>query len=412
MKRIIFLFSTVFLFLSIKAQVMWQISEDTVITWNYADGDEFNDKKIDTDKWKYSYGWGRTIFANKEQQYYTEGNNHFLNGRTLILTSKKEKIEARIVDYLNDNDSIKNNDKFYSFNKTSFEYTSGMIQSIKKFNKGYFECRIKLPKQEGYWPAFWLYGGTPNEEIDMLEGKTERKNQIHIDTHCPNRCDLVKLFLQKKSYGGWVKTDYDFTEGFNIIACDWESEKIKFYLNGECIGVANVKFSEEKNLVFNIAVPSDDGPFHPGPSLKDTTVAKLEIDYVRVWSKDFAGNQNDKSNNKTLAKNNIEESAPVLVTSKFRSKGKMTYGKKNEHKKQSVFITCMDYENILELYSTGVYEKEQPQITITDDAGMEVFSGTAGKQIFTISKKTLKSGNYLLSIKISGKTVSKKFIVN
>ena len=45
---------------------MWQISEDTVITWNYADGDEFNDKKIDTDKWKYSYGWGRTIFANKE----------------------------------------------------------------------------------------------------------------------------------------------------------------------------------------------------------------------------------------------------------------------------------------------------------------------------------------------------------
>jgi hypothetical protein len=102
----------------------------------------------------------------------------------------------------------------------------------------------------------------------------------------------------------------------------------------------------------------------------------------------------------------------VLVTSKFRSKGKMTYGKKNEHKKQSVFITCMDYENILELYSTGVYEKEQPQITITDDAGMEVFSGTAGKQIFTISKKTLKSGNYLLSIKISGKTVSKKFIVN
>ena len=50
MKRIIFLFSTVFLFLSIKAQVMWQISEDTVITWNYADGDEFNDKKIDTDK--------------------------------------------------------------------------------------------------------------------------------------------------------------------------------------------------------------------------------------------------------------------------------------------------------------------------------------------------------------------------
>ena len=76
MKRIIFLFSTVFLFLSIKAQVMWQISEDTVITWNYADGDEFNDKKIDTDKWKYSYGW--------EEQYLPTKNNSIIPREKII----------------------------------------------------------------------------------------------------------------------------------------------------------------------------------------------------------------------------------------------------------------------------------------------------------------------------------------
>jgi hypothetical protein len=72
----------------------------------------------------------------------------------------------------------------------------------------------------------------------------------------------------------------------------------------------------------------------------------------------------------------------------------------------------MDYENILELYSTGVYEKEKPQITITDNLGKEVFSGIADKQIFSINKKNLQSGDYLLSIKISEKTVSKKFNVN
>jgi beta-glucanase (GH16 family) len=408
MKRISFLTASLFLLLSLKAQVMWQINEDTVITWNYADGDEFNDKKIDTDKWKYSYGWARTIFANKEQQYYSDGKNHFLNGNTLILTSKKEKVEARIVDYLNDKDSIKNNDKFYSFNKTSFEYTSGMIQSIKKFNKGYFECRIKLPKQEGYWPAFWLYGGTPNEEIDMLEGKTERKSQIHIDTHCPNRCDLVKLFLQKKSYGGWVKTDYDFTEGFNIIACDWDNEQIKFYLNGECIGISKVLFSADKHIVLNIAVPSDNGPFKPGPEKKDTSTAYFEIDYVRVWNKesDSASNKRQLTNTGILTK--VEQGKAVLLKSMSRSKGKLTYGNKSEHENESVFISCFDNKDIIQLYSLGVFDQGRPTYSIKDFFGLEIRSGILDKQIFNIEKSFFKSGEYTLNLNINGKVVAKK----
>lgn len=390
---------------------MWQINKDTVVTWYYSDGDEFNTNKLNTDKWNYSYGWARSIYANKEQQYYTDGKNHLLNGSTLKLTAKKENITARIIDQYSDNDTIKNNGKFYSLNKTDFNYSAGMIQSKTKFNKGYFECRVKLPKQDGYWPAFWLYGGSPNEEIDMLEGKTERKNQIHIDTHCPNKCDLVNLFLQKKSYGGWVKTEYNFTEEFNIIACDWDDEKIKFYLNGECIGIVNVKFNAEKHIVFNVAVPSNDGPFHPGPDVKDTTTAHFEIDYVRVWRKVKPENQQSKQLNNLNIATSVENSKPILIEKKSKTKGKLTYGKKDEHKNEDVFISCFENGNNIQISALGIFGDNKPTYTISDTI-KTYLSGTIDKQIVDINTAMLPKGEYSLNITVKGKSISKKIKIN
>ena len=31
---------------------------------------------------------------------------------------------------------------------------SGEVRSISKFGFGYYECRMKLPKTPGFWPAF------------------------------------------------------------------------------------------------------------------------------------------------------------------------------------------------------------------------------------------------------------------
>jgi len=390
---------------------MWQINSDTVITWNYQEGDEFNGKEINKDYWGCWFGWGRAILDNKEQQYYSNWKNHYLDNGKLCITTKQEKITERFIDWQSDNDSIFVAKKFYSLNKMNFNYSSGMIQSVKKFNKGYFECRFKTPKQSGYWPAFWLYGGSPNEEIDMLEGKTERQNQVHIDTHCPNRCDLVNVFLQKRSYGGWVKTKYNFTEGYNIIACDWDTDKIKFYLNGECIGVSKVKFDAEKQLVFNTAVPSNNGPFKPGPSKADTSTAVFEIDYVRVWNK---SNIDSKLKNPSTKENytNMQITTPIITESMSRSKGKLTYGEKDEHADESVFISCFDNEKNIQLYTLGVFTKGKPTYTIESTPNNSIISGTINDQIFTIEKSTLAKGNYNLVIKTNTRTVAKNFVVN
>ncbi|HMT28043.1 MAG TPA: hypothetical protein PKD91_02065, partial [Bacteroidia bacterium] len=58
------------------AQVMWQVSNDGVIKWHYLDGDEFKNPILDSAKWQTTYPWGRSLYCNKEQQYYTHQGNH------------------------------------------------------------------------------------------------------------------------------------------------------------------------------------------------------------------------------------------------------------------------------------------------------------------------------------------------
>ena len=60
-------------------------------------------------------GWG-----NNELEYYTS-SNAFVNNKSLIIEARKESVDA-------------------------FNYTSSRLVSVKSFQYGIFEARIKLPK--------------------------------------------------------------------------------------------------------------------------------------------------------------------------------------------------------------------------------------------------------------------------
>lgn len=394
------------------SQIMWQFKKDTVITWDYFDGDEFNGAKVDTEKWKFWYGWSRSLYGNKERQYYTEGENHFVNNGILYLSAIKNPITAKMVDWMSDNDTIKNGGKFYSLNNTNFEYRAGMIETKTLYKYGFFETRLKIPKNKGYWPAFWLHGGDPNEEIDMMECKSERPNQIHIDTHCPNHCDVMNYFFQKRSYGGWAKTRFNFTKDYAIIACDWDENQVRFYLNGECIGVSNVKFNVEKFLTLNIAVPSDDGPFHPGPNKNDTLPNNFEIDYVRIWKKTSNELSKTKSVQTINASTNVQHNNPLQTKSITKTKSKLVYGKKSLHPQNEIFISLFNGKDFLQITSLGIFNNDKPKFKITDLTNKEIKSGVIENQIFTIIKSELENGNYILSIIYNDKVVQNSFQVN
>lgn len=358
MKKL-FLYFLAFATIQSFAQRMWQINKDTVINWYYQDGDEFNDATLNTDKWAFQYGWARSIYGNKEQQYYTDGNNHILKDGKLHLYAKREKIRAKLIDYLPPTDSIKVNDKFVNFNLQDFNYSSGMIQTRKHFQYGFFEIKCKIPKQKGFWPAFWLYGGSPNEEIDWIESKTEKPNQIHVGRHSKIKSEnkfRAGWHIKKKWWGEWIKFKGNLGEDYNIISGEWNPEYIKYYLNGECIAYTKLKMPEPKNLVANLAVPSNNGSFKPGP---DTLIKRSEdmiIDYIRVWTND-PSKQVNASRSEDINKK-FHSTSTSLAKSKLKSKTKMHYGDKKIHENEGIFVTLSPASN--KSYHLLVTGKEIP----------------------------------------------------
>lgn len=322
------------------SQILWQINKDSVYTWYYQDGDEFNDNTLNTNEWSYWYGWGRTIWGNKEQQYYTDGKNHVLKDGQLLLYAKREKVTARYIDWMADKDSIKDGNNFFGYNLRDYDYTAGMIQSKKKYLYGYFEIKFKNPPEKGFWPAFWLYGGTPNEEIDWMELKTEKDNQIHVGRHSKKKEEnKMRHIIKKRWWGDWLKFKGSFKNEYNIVSGEWTPEYLKYYLNGECIAYTKIHFEDPKHIVANIAVPGKNGSFKPSPDTSIKNSGDYAIDYIRVWSKDPA--VSTPTAKEKLHSGKVKVKPVGLSTSSLKTKGKFHYGDKAIHKNDGITVSLV-----------------------------------------------------------------------
>ena len=74
------------------------------------------------------------------------------------------------------------------------KWTSGRMNTRGLFTQQYgrFEARIKLPKGQGLWPAFWLLGANSKSEgwprcgeIDIMENLGHEPSKIHGSMHGP-----------------------------------------------------------------------------------------------------------------------------------------------------------------------------------------------------------------------------------
>jgi hypothetical protein len=168
--------------------------------------------------------------------------------------------------------------------KIPIKRLTSALWSKQTFKYGFFECRCWLPKGQGYWPAFWMYGGNPNEELDFIEAKGERLNSYHVDVHCPNRCDRTRRWgIFDRPFGHWVKAK-GITGKWITIAGLWTPLGVVFYFNDEVAAQHEAAFKTEMNLIANFSLAMDNGPFSPGPNRKTTFPQNFIIDYIRAWS--------------------------------------------------------------------------------------------------------------------------------
>ena len=254
----------------------WQLAnaEPAAATqdWKLVWSDEFNQAEgsaPDASKWSYEMGgngWG-----NNELEYYTDRTNN------VRIEDGKLVIEARAEAF-----SGKNYTSARLLTKGKWSWTYGRI-----------EARIKIPRGQGIWPAFWMLGtnigaaGWPAcGEIDIMENIGREPALIHGTVHGPGYSGSGGIGGPAALPGGAV-----FADGFHVYAIECESNRISWFVDDQPYfnltparlpQKAQWGFNQPKFLLLNLAV----GGAWPGnPNAETTFPQRLVVDYVRIYDK-------------------------------------------------------------------------------------------------------------------------------
>ena len=242
--------------------------------------DEFDGNAIDLSKW-YTVCDGWTPFhgsCGSEMQYYSS-NNIFIDNGILKLEARKEEIPMQ----------RPNCDTLYT-------YSSGWIQTKNKFRYGLFEARCRVPRGEGFWPAFWLFGHLT--EIDIFEFYGHERNTIFTDMHKwsssgSRHCPQSKM----------ISNIYD---NFHVYRIEWDEFKIEYsvddvpirtkykysswpfttiynrfdYVNYNRLSAIDIFPDSSQSVILNLALSGN----HP-PDENTIFPSSLEVDYIRIYKR-------------------------------------------------------------------------------------------------------------------------------
>jgi beta-glucanase (GH16 family) len=241
--------------------------------WTQVWGDEFNgpaNSSPDPSKWIFDLGangWG-----NHELEDYTNHrDNVFLDGHGHLVIR--------------------------AIRSTDGKYTSGRIktQGLFEVQYGKIEARIKIPRGQGIWPAFWMLGkdisapdvGWPKSgEIDVMENIGKEPSIVHGTVHGPGYSGAQGISAARTLPGG-----KRFAANFHVYGVEWSAESIDFFVDEELYakvtraslpsGAAWV-YDKPFFLLLNLAIGGD----WPGnPDATTRFPRSMLIDWVRVWKR-------------------------------------------------------------------------------------------------------------------------------
>lgn len=219
-----------------------------------------------------------------ELQYYTNDDNVSMDGAGhLVIEARKQATPGTScpTDQLTGSGTC--------------QYTSARINTGDKFEFTYgrVEARIKVPKGNGLWPAFWMMGadfldGRPwpyNGEVDIMEVLGKDVKTSYSTVHAP-------AYNGGGGIGGLytLPGDADYSDDFHVWAAHWDSKGIVYSLDGRTVLTLDKARIEQTRgpwvfdhpfyLILNLAVGGD----WPGPPDVSTPFpAKMLVDYVRVY---------------------------------------------------------------------------------------------------------------------------------
>lgn len=216
--------------------------------WKQVWADEFNGNKVDSGKWNIeNSNFGK---SSHNDNCYKPANVEVADG-TLRLIAKRQTVTC-------------NGTNPDTGNKTYY-FTTGMVTSSAqggplkyKFKQGYIEARIKSPKGNPYWPAFWLVGpldgstpGWPDYgEVDITEMYGGRPDLTFGTFHykcssgsCKTSQNLFNIRTNdatdtSSNFGAFINNASSFNNykggntDFHNYGLWWESNRLTWYVDG------------------------------------------------------------------------------------------------------------------------------------------------------------------------------------
>jgi len=228
---------------------------------------------VDATKWTFETGGGG--WGNQELETYTDrARNASLDGEgALAIQALRETFTGR--------DGI------------TREYTSARLKTQGRFEQAYgrFEARLKIPRGQGLWPAFWMLGadiptaGWPRcGEIDIMENIGREPSTVHGTFHGPGYSGANGIGAPFTLPGG-----ARFADDFHVFAVEWEPAAIRWYVDGALYQTRTPAdlpagqrwaFDHPFFLLLNVAV----GGGWPGsPDATTVFPQTMLVDYVRVY---------------------------------------------------------------------------------------------------------------------------------
>lgn len=237
--------------------------------------DEFD--SINGNNWSYDTGGGG--YGNNELEYYTNGQNSFVQYDNSI-GSNVLTIEAR-------HDNPGNYGCWYG----RCEYTSSRMvtRNKKSFKYGRVEARMKLPQTQGIWPAFWMLGDRLGAvewpeagEIDIMEHVGKEPNLTHGALHGPGYSGNTPI-TGTNDLGRSVDSAY------HVYAVEWDTNSVRWFVDDKQFYSATRAQVERYGhwvyddpfwILLNLAV----GGNWPGnPDGSSNFPKQMYVDYVRVY---------------------------------------------------------------------------------------------------------------------------------
>ena len=238
--------------------------------WTLVWADEFTqaDGSLpNSSKWAYETGAGG--FGNNERQYYSTTNASVTNN--MLVIEARRTIVGQTTNY--------SSARIKTQGKASWAY-------------GRMEARMKIPRGQGIWPAFWTLGtnyGPPGVgwpqcgEIDIMENIGREPTIVHGTVHGPGYSGGSAIGGPYSLPGNAV-----FADDFHVYAVEWRTNQIKWFVDDAqyfSVTPASVPgqwvFTNSHFMILNVAV----GGNWPGdPDATTVFPQRLLVDYVRVYS--------------------------------------------------------------------------------------------------------------------------------